>query len=279
MKWNEIQIQQLKSYVAALESTWAGRFLYTCFPFKKKCVIKNMRLVFGAILSESEIKKLALGFYSHIATSIKEVFLMRFMSPEELKQKAEVLSAAGTEVKGIVLTGHFGNWEFGPIAMGHFKQHERRFYFIRKPIKYIDKFLFRLFNQAGLEIIPKKGALKRVCSALKKDNIVVFVMDQYASIPKDGIAVDFFGKKTGTFKSLAMIAGHMKVPVFPARCYRRKSDGKHIVEFFEPLRWLSSENLQEEIAINTRQYNEVLEQFILDYPEQWNWMHRRWRNI
>jgi len=287
MKLTSEQVKTLKSYIEQLKPTLAGKFFYHCLPFRKQVVLKNMRQVFAEFLSDQDITKLAKSFYSHVAISLKENILMRFMSMQQIKDKAEVKGAeymyelVDNEIKGaIIITGHFGNWEFAPIAgILNFKEFQGRFYFVRKLIatKWVEKILFRRYYQAGLNVIPKKNSLDQVCNALETNNAVVFVMDQHASIKaKDGIMVDFFGKPAGTFRSPAMIARHTEVPVLACRSYRRQ-DGKHILEFFKRLPWIKADSSREEIALNTLKYNEILEQFVLEYPEQWLWMHKRWK--
>lgn len=282
------QINQLKTYLHELKPTLGGKFLYYLLPYRKKVVLANMRQVFGDVLSTTEIIKLAQCFYSHISLSFIENFKLRFMSTEQIRNSAMVIGAEhmwnleNHPIKGaILITGHFGNWEFAPIAgILNFKEFQGRFYFVRKLIgtKTIEKILFKRYYEAGLQVIPKRNSLDKVCHALETNNCVVFVMDQHASIKaKDGIMVDFFGKKAGTFKSPAMIAKYTQVPVLPARNYRRK-DGKHVLEFFAPLNWIEHEDPKIELALNTRKYNEVLEHFILEHPEQWLWMHKRWKS-
>lgn len=289
MNFTEQQQHYLKKYINDLQPTTAGKFLYYCVPFRKKVVLQNMRQVFGNLFTQDEIIKLAQAFYSHIATALKENLLMRFMSMQQIKGKAEIKGAeylyelVGNKVKGaIIITGHFGNWEFAPIAgILNFSDYQGRFYFVRKLIatKWIEKILFRRYYQAGLNVIPKQNSLDKVCDALEKNNAVVFVLDQHASLKaKDGITVDFLGMPAATFRSPAMIVRHTQVPVLPCRAYRNK-EGKHVLEFFKRLEWLPAANSKEEILINTRQYNKVLEDFILEYPEQWLWMHRRWKNV
>lgn len=286
--WDEIKIQKLKTYINDLKPTFAGKFLYYCLPIRKKIVLDNMKRVFNTILSETEIKKLAISFYSHLFTTFKEVLLMPFMSKKRLKLKGiiknhqHLLEVVNKNLKGaILITGHFGNAEMAPIfTFLNFHEHRGHFYIIRKNIsnKFIEKLIFKRWRKVGIEIILKNNALDKVCSVLESQNVVTFVMDQHASIQsKDGILVDFLGTKVATFKSLAIIARAMQVPVLPTRAYRR-SDGKHVVEFFPPLPWLKDEDSKEEIKKNTRQYNEWLEKFVLDYPDQWFWLHRRWKN-
>lgn len=287
MNFTEQQQYYLKNYLAALKPTLAGKFFYYCVPFRKKVVLQNMQQVFDSVFNEKEIIKLAQAFYSHVATSLKENLMLRFMTMQQIKNKAEIKGSeylyelVGNEVKGaIIISGHFGNWEFAPIAgILNFKDFQGRFYFVRKLIatKWVEKILFSRYYQAGLNVIPKKNSLNQVCDVLEKNNAVVFVMDQHASIKaKDGILVDFFGKPAGTFRSPAMIARYTHVPVLPCRSYRNKA-GTHVLEFFKRLEWLPAENNKEELALNTRQYNKILEDFIIEYPEQWLWMHKRWK--
>lgn len=287
MRFSAQQVQALKDYIQQLSVTMSGRFFATFIPFRKKVVLHNMQQVFGDVLTPAEIQRLCLGFYSHVATSLRENVLMRFMSLERIQQKAVIKGReyleelADNKVKGaIFITGHFGNWEFAPIAgILNFPEYRNRFYFVRKLIgtKWIERILFKRYYDAGLHVIPKKNSLNTVCDALEANNVVVFVMDQHASLKaKDGIVVDFFGKPAGTFRSPAMIARHTQVPVLPSRSYRRK-DGKHVLEVFQQLQWIKAEDSKEELKLNTQRYNKLLETFILEYPEQWLWMHKRWK--
>ena len=280
--------KHLKNYINNIKVSLGGQFLFYLIPFRKKVVLQNMQKVFGDILSNSEILILAKGFYSHVASSLKENLLLRLMSLKQIQSRAIIKGEnylwelVDNKIKGaILITGHFGNWEFAPIAgMLKMPKWQNRFYVVRKYIgtKWIEKILFRRYYQAGLNVIPKKNALNNVMDALEAHNAVAFIMDQHASLKaKDGIAVDFFGSKAGTFRSPAMIASYTGVPVLGFRTYRQK-DGKHILEFFPQMPWIKASSPKEELAANTRQYNQFIEKLILEYPDQWLWMHKRWKN-
>lgn len=273
-------------YIRDLKPSFVGKFLYYCLPFRKKVILDNMETVYGELITEEERKKLAQAFYGHLATSIKENILMRFWGDQKIKDKAivkgdeHVAKVLENNKGALILTGHFGNWEFAPIAgILNFKLLQGRFYFIRKLIgtKWIEKILFNRYYKAGLNVIPKKNSLPTACDALEQNSAVVFVMDQHACLHfKDGIKVDFFGKPAGTYRSLATIAHNMEVPVIPAQSYRQK-DGTHVLEFYPPLEWIDIEKRQEALYQNTKRYNEQLEKMILRFPEQWLWMHKRWK--
>jgi KDO2-lipid IV(A) lauroyltransferase len=111
---------------------------------------------------------------------------------------------------------------------------------------------------------------------LPAGDIVLFPFDQHAG-GRDGIEVDFFGHPAGTFRSLALIARATGAPVVPAASWR-EHDGRHVLRFVEPLIPIECEDYDEEIRRNTQAYNAALERLILRHPEQWWWMHRRWKS-
>ena len=112
---------------------------------------------------------------------------------------------------------------------------------------------------------------------MEQNHAVVFVLDQHASLAnRDGVAVEFFGKKAGTYRSLASFARHTGVPVVPAAGYRL-DNGRHVLEFYDPIPWQDYGSTQESIYRNTLAYNQALERIILAHPEQWLWLHKRWK--
>lgn len=277
---------ELADKINSLPLSWSGRFLYRYLPYRRKVVMANIAQVFGEHLTTAQQTRLAKAFYSHLATSIKEAIQLRFMSQQKLSERVTVLGherllAIAAENKGVlVLTGHFGNWEFAPLGgILNFKQFQGQFHFIRRTLgnKTLERILFGRYYRAGLNVIPKQNSLQQVCDALDQNHAVVFVLDQHASIVnRDGIAAEFFGKKAGTYRSLASFSRHTGVPVVPAAGYRLP-DGRHVLEFYEPIEWQDYGSTQESIYRNTLAYNQALERIILAHPEQWMWLHKRWK--
>lgn len=262
-----------------------AKFAYYCFPFRRKTVLENLGRVFGKELSAGEIKELAQNFYGHLGLLLFENLNTIWMSREEISRRVrvvghEIVVRAAEEKRGVLLlTGHFGNWEITPIGVAlQFDGFRGRFHVVRKLLanKFFEKILFRRFYQVGLDVIPKKNALSHVINALEKNDVVAFIMDQYARPDKDGILADFFGHPAGTYKSLALIAKKTGAVVIPVRCYR-EAKGKHVMEFYEPLHWKEDPDPDQELYKNTLQYNHKLESMILENPEQWLWCHRRWK--
>jgi KDO2-lipid IV(A) lauroyltransferase len=265
--------------------TLTGKFVYHCIPVRRNVVLENLRLVFGDRLSPEEITGLAQRFYAHLLKLVLENIASGWVSTESLARRVRVEGAdrvirAAEAGKGVLLlAGHFGNWELAAIgAIEQFEVFKGRFHAVRKLIanKFVERFFFRRFYEAGLNVIPKKNSLSLVLDALSKNDAVVFLMDQYARPDRDGILVDFFGRPAGTFKSLALIAGQSGAPVIPMASHR-EPDGTHVMRFGEPIPWIEHPDPDTEIYRNTLAYNRALEKMVLEHPEQWFWVHRRWK--
>ena len=261
-----------------------GRLLHALLPIRRRVVHENLRHVFGERAPAAEIARLAQAHYAHLWRLAVELVRFRFLSTARKRALArvETLDAfvrvlhAG---KGaLILTGHFGNWEVATVAgIGSYPEVRGRFHFVRRPIKprWLDAFVTRRFARAGFGVIGKRGSLDAIVERLEAGDIVVFPFDQFAGRP-DGIDVEFFGRPVGTFKSLAILALATGAPVMPAASWR-EADGTHVLRFEDPLPPLEHDDTNEAIRRNTRAYNAALETLILRHPEQWWWVHRRFR--
>ena len=270
--------------ISDLKPSLLGSALYSLVPVRRRIVMENLQQAFGDRVSESELRRLARCFYSHISKTIGENLAMMVSSERRIADQVDVFGVehvlkAAEQNRGIlILAGHFGNWELSAVAgMLRFKQYQNRFHVIRKRVGLgMEGVIFGRFRKAGLRIIKRIDALTRVLDALKENEVVIFIMDQHNKVGAKAVSVEFFGKEAGTHRSLALVARQSGAPVIPAVSYRRP-DGRHVMKFHPPLEWIIAENHREEIYLNTLGYNRVLERFVLDHPEQWFWMHRRWK--
>ena len=264
----------------------AGKVLYHGLPFRRAVILDNLRRVFGAAAPPAEIERLAQAHYAHLWRLFTEFLRFRWWSAERRAasvrlEKVATLASALDRGKGVlILTGHFGNFEVATVAvLGHFPAMRGRIHFVRRAIKpqWLDALVTRRFRRAGFGVMAKRGSLDAILERLTAGDIVVFPFDQHAS-PPDGIEIEFFGHPAWTFKSLAIIALATGAPVVPAAAWR-DPDGRHVLRFEDPIAPIASENVGEEIRRNTRAYNEVLERLVLRHPEQWFWVHRRWKSV
>jgi len=266
------------------EVPWFGRWLYHLVPYRRGVVLGNLGRVFGDVLPEEEIRRLAQAYCAHFIRFLLEFLRLPFMSEERRKalirlENVEIPIRAHEAGKGLILlTGHFGNFEISGVAgIAQFPQYRGLFHFVRRQLKprLLNAFVTRKFRRSGFGVLPKRGSLDTIIDLLAHGAIIVYVFDQHAGKP-DGIPVEFFGHPAGTFKSVALIALATGAAVIPAYTWR-EPDGRHVLRFEDELPLIEREDAGEAIRLNTRAYNAVLERMLLRHPEQWIWMHRRWK--
>lgn len=262
----------------------SGKLMYALLPYRRKIVLDNIRRVFADTLSEPDIIALAQLHYAHLCRLLVEFLIFPFQSQRKRVslvriENMDVPVAAYAAGKGaLILTGHFGNFEVAtaagiaaiPEARGHF-------HFVRRPIKpkWLEKFVYGRSKKIGFGSLSKRGSLDSFVQLLEAGDLILFPFDQHAQ-GRDGIVTEFFGHPAGTFRSLAILARSTGAPVVPAATWR-EPDGTHVLRFEQPLEPIECEDLDEELRRNTRMYNASLERLILRHPEQWWWMHRRWK--
>ncbi len=176
----------------------------------------------------------------------------------------------------LLLTGHIGNWEMMALAFGW--QEEANLAFVARPLDnpYFDRWINRLRCRSGNRMITKKGALRGVSRALREGHFVGLLMDQGAT-GRDGVFVDFFGHRAGSNVALAFLADRFDVPVHPVHIYRDASGTGHTVHIGTAVPVAKTGRKRLDILENTQRFQKALEEIIRRHPEQWFWMHRRWK--
>jgi KDO2-lipid IV(A) lauroyltransferase len=269
-----------------VEVPLAGKVLYHALPARRGTILENLRRVFGGSVAEREIARLAQAHYAHLWRLLGEFVRAHWMSPARMKalvrvENVDAFAQALALKKGVlVLTGHFGNFEVTTVAgLARYPEMHGRIHVVRRIIKprWLDGLLTRRFRKAGFGVLGKRGSLDAILERLAAGDVVVFPFDQHAG-PPDGIEVEFFGHPAWTFKSLAIIALATGAPVIPAAGWR-EPDGSHVLRFEEAVSPIECDNVSEEIRRNTRAYNAMLERLVLRHPEQWFWVHRRWKRV
>jgi KDO2-lipid IV(A) lauroyltransferase len=268
------------------EAALAGRIIERFLPIRRHVIFENLRRVFGTSVPEEEIVRLAQAHYAHLWRLCAEFVLFRGLSEARKAamirvENVEALGRALAPGKGaLILTGHFGNWEVATIAgLNQFAHMRGRIHFLRRPIKprWLDRLVNWRFRRAGFGVLSKRGSLDTILDRLAAGDAIVFPFDQHAG-PPEGIRIDFFGHPAWTFKSLAILALVTGAPVVPASSWR-EPDGRHVLRFEDALPTLAGESADEDIRRNTREYNAALERLVLRHPEQWYWVHRRWKEL
>jgi KDO2-lipid IV(A) lauroyltransferase len=177
---------------------------------------------------------------------------------------------------GILITAHLANWEMVSLTAGeaglNFSQLYRP---TNNPI--VDQW-FRYFQYSKTENILTKGnnGAREAYSLLKKGGHLLLLIDQKLNT---GISVPFFGKPAMTAPAVAKFALRLKCPVIPVQVIRLKEESRFKVIYHPPLSIEETGDMEKDTYHMMEKINHLLEQWILQHPEQWFWVHRRWGKI
>jgi len=240
---------------------------------RRKIAENNLKMVYPE-KSHKEINVILKKMYRELGKTSAETY---FANYNKLYEKVELegwehLEKAMQMGKGIIIAScHAGNWELA----GRYINTRYKLSVIYKKLRnhYFNDFTYSLRDD-GLIMIEKKNALRTVLKLLKDNYIVLIMIDQNAR--KDGVLIDFLGHPASTFVGTAKIAIKNGTPIVPAIAIRQPN-GVHKF-FFEPI--ISPEgykNNLDDIIKLMQIVSKQIEKYILKYPSQWFWVHRRWR--
>jgi KDO2-lipid IV(A) lauroyltransferase len=257
-----------------------GRLLYVLDSEHRRVAFQNLHQAFGNEKSEKERRAIAQRTFQNLGMMATEFFRIPKMKVNDYKRKVtvegleEALKILDRKKGGLLLVGHFGNWEL----MGFMsKVIGNPILVIAKPVKqnpWVDGWITGIRKKAGLEIIPPVNASRKVIKALSQNRVVGILIDQRAR-RSEGVWVDFFERKAPTTPGLAVLALKTGTPVVPVFMIR---DGfkKHRLLIKEPLQLVKTGDIKKDVETNTQLFNQTLEAMIRQYPDQWFWVHKRW---
>lgn len=213
--------------------------------------------------------------YEHMALSILEILMIpragitRHVRLERLDVADRILAGG----KGFIcLIGHVGNWEIGGLAVttAGYPLHS-----LARPIEnpYIERWLFRTRTSTGQVMISKYRALHSMVDVLKRGEILVIQCDQDAG--PGGVFVDFLGTPASTVRSPALLALKYGVLIVPTNFYREK--GVNHVVVGDPIDPAPYRGRPDAVRELTQEFTRRIEADVRLHPEQWNWLHRRWK--
>jgi KDO2-lipid IV(A) lauroyltransferase len=242
--------------------------------FRRRIVLENLRTAFGAEMDEKEIRKIAAHSYQQIVMTFLELVIApklrrrikNMLEPEQVILLQQLLARG----KGLVaITGHLGNWELQGAGFVAALQVPITVVARRQSNPSVDRYITERRNELCMEVVDLKASMKPLLQAMKNHDTVGLVADQRAG--RNAVHVDFFGKTAATHPGPAQLVLKYGAPlVFMAAI--RKGPGQFAILFREiPVR----EN--DTVESLTRRHVKVLEEFISQYPEQYFWLHRRWK--
>lgn len=246
----------------------------------REIMLDNLKFAMGAELNPQQRWDMARAIYRNLGQIVFEVGWTLTASSAELNRCIQIdgldnYRAAYEKGRGVlVATGHMGNWELLPIVADRADIPINVLY---RPLDFMPLNIFfeKLRTRFGARLIPTSHAMIRIVRALKKKEVVSILMDQSVDW-YDGVWVDFFGRRTCTSNGMALIALKSRSPVIPVFLYREASGFRAV--FGEEIPLEVTGDKTKDIEKNTLNYSRAIEKAIRRHPEQWFWVHRRWKN-
>lgn len=176
--------------------------------------------------------------------------------------------------RALFVTAHLGNWEL-LCAANHLTGYPLTVVVRPLDTPWLNALAERLRRKTGVELVAKRGALRPVLDALRRGRLVAILLDQNTA-RREGVFVPFFGRPASTSKSLAVLAIRTQTPVVPV-FIRREAGGRHRIEVHPALPPPPANRGESAVVELTMQCTAAIEAAVRATPEQWLWLHDRWR--
>ncbi|MFH1144675.1 MAG: lysophospholipid acyltransferase family protein [Candidatus Eisenbacteria bacterium] len=256
-----------------------GDFAFDVVRLRRRVTLDNLRRMLGDGASRAQLLRVARATYRTMAMTFVELTLF---DRQDLRQLGGRLHFVGLEHvarasemgRGMIyLTGHVGNWEICAAATALIDA-PLSIVFADQRNPYVNRMVRRARERMELNLIPVGYALRAMLRTVREGGRIGFAGDQDAG--RDGIAVSFMGHPASTATGAARIAYRSGAPV--VICFdRHTGHGFHEIEYFPPLLAERGRPEPEEVRRILTHYMGRLEDFVRRHPEQYFWMHRRWK--
>ncbi|MCF8044288.1 MAG: lysophospholipid acyltransferase family protein [Desulfarculaceae bacterium] len=271
-------IGKLPASAAEYAAGAIGRLWFRLDKRHRRVVLENLSFSFPQ-MGETERILLAKRVFKNIAAMIFEIGWL-YRLPRKLFEKffdikgIENLEQALEKNKGaIVLTCHMGNWEL-LVTVAAMTGYRTNAVYRKLDFAPADRFILEARQRFGTRMIPLRGASRKLDSILENGELVGTLLDQNVDWYK-GVFVDFFGRPACTNNGLAALALRTRSPVVPL--YIVKENGKYKIEFLPEIPLTVTGDRIKDIENNTRHFTKAIESIIRQYPDQWFWVHNRWK--
>jgi len=251
-----------------------GNFANYVLRYRRQVVMANLRIAFGRDMKKTQLAEIAAESYRQIAMSFIELLITpklqphfrNILQPEHVALFRKLLNRG----KGLIaVSGHLGNWEIIGAAAASTLPEPFTVAAVQQSNPYINRFITRRRSEMGMQVAGTKEAMKHLLKALRKQQAVGLVADQNAG--KNAVFVDFFGKIAAAQPGPAKLALKFKAPILVAAAVRT-GPGQ-----FKVLMQQVEIKTDDTVESLTQRHVKILEKFIRQYPDQYFWIHRRWK--
>jgi Kdo2-lipid IVA lauroyltransferase/acyltransferase len=258
-----------------------ARLAYPLLKSRRNVALQNLRHAFPEI-GDLKRRQIAFRSFQSISATFLELLWYPNFTKTGIKQRVhieniELLKQLQEKKKGIIfLTAHYGSWELATQAITVYS--DAPVCTIAKPQSnlLVDRIITRWRELFGLKIVAMGISVREILRTLQEGGIVALAADQ--SAPKESVTVNFFGRNVPTFQGPALFSLKTGAPIILG-CTVRQENGNYTMRFVhvpsDDLDGVSDESILE----LTRRQVHMTEAIIRQYPEQWMWMHKRWKHV
>jgi len=257
-----------------------GQLIYVLHGKLRRVGMRNLAMALPD-KSVHERRTIVRGVFTSLGRQFAEICLFPRYARENVSRIVtydgfENFDRASERGKGVLfLTAHLGGWELSAFAhslYGH------PLHFVMRPLDnpYLDALVRRYRTTYGNTPILKDDPVRELLRAMKAGATVGILMDTNMT-PPEGVFVDFFGIPACTASGLARIALRTDAPVVPGFTIWDPVLRKYRLRFDPAIKLIRTGNNDADILANTQLFTKIIEDFVRRYPDQWLWVHRRWK--
>jgi len=279
--WMILKSVSLAPRAFALKAGQAvGALAYAVLPHLRRHAEINLRLAFPD-LDERGRARIRRGAFRNLGRLLGEISQFPRLNRENISsivtyEGLENYLNAVAQGRGVILlTGHIGAWELSVYAHSIYG-HPMAFLARRVDNPLVERLAESYRSRYGNRSIDKKGSVREVLKKLKSGGVVGILADLNAS-REEGVFCDFFGLEACTTAGVATLALRTGAVVLPGYLIWDEKERIHRLHFEPPVETINTGAQKEDVIANTARYTKVLESIIRRYPDQWLWIHRRWR--
>lgn len=260
---------------------WIGALFFHLLRRERARSLDSLKIAFGSSKSERDLNEIMKKSFQNLGKGLIEILNFQDLNEGEINalvtiEGEEYLKEAEAEGNGtILITGHIGNWELmaAVLSVRGYPLHV-----IAAPLydPRIDEWIVRLRARFDIETISRgsPSSSKKILGVLRKKEVLGLLIDQ--DTQANGVFVNFFNKKAYTPGGAAQLA--LKSGATTLMCFViRLPNNRHRVTIEKPMALTQTGDHQKDVEVNTARFTSRIEEHIKQYPDQWVWMHRRWK--
>ena len=244
----------------------------------------NLKLAFGDKLSQNRRDEIGINVFYNLLQNIIGFMRRDSSSKEEILKGIEfknshIFQKALEDKRAVVLiTAHYSNWELLSIAVALKFNIELVAVGRKLDSPLMDRVLKRNREKYGVEMVYRRGAIKNLLKALKMGKVVGLLLDQHLGERQGGVEVSFFNHKALHSPSASILARSLDALIIPIFIHTENYKSYKIT-FYEPIELLKTENREADILKMTQAQALVTQKIIENDPNQWFWVHKRWKGF